>query len=53
MDYEISPEPSEAERAAIVAALAEEGEQAAVSAWGEAAFWARFDEWCEARGIPA
>ena len=37
MDYEISPEPSEAERAAIVAALAEEGEQAAVSPWGEAA----------------
>ncbi len=36
MDYEISPEPSEAERAAIVAALAEEGEQPAVPPWGEA-----------------
>ena len=38
MKYEISPEPSEAERAAIVAALAaEEGEQPVVSPWVEVA----------------
>lgn len=39
MEYEISPKPSEAERAAIVAALAAEGgeRQPFVSPWAEAA----------------
>lgn len=37
MSYEISPEPSEAERAAIVAALAaEEDDRPALSPWVEA-----------------
>jgi hypothetical protein len=42
MDYEISPDPSEAERAAIVAALAAEEEERPVrSPWAEAALAGR------------
>ena len=37
MDYEIRPDPSEEERAAILAALAGEDEQPAPSPWAQAA----------------
>jgi hypothetical protein len=36
MEFEISPEPSEDERAAILAALADESEREAVSPWEQA-----------------
>lgn len=43
MEFEISPEPSPVERAAILAALeAEEAERAARSAWAEAALPQRY-----------
>jgi len=45
MEFQITPEPDDAERRAILEALVEkEGEQSAISAWAAAALPSRYDD---------
>jgi hypothetical protein len=44
MDFEVTPQPSDQERAAIEAALAQEAQEERPSAWADAVLPARDDQ---------